>query len=88
MRAADEQEWIPSSVPMSNVYAAGDGTPIFSLALPRTYHRDGIVDFTRVDGVPGVLLANQLELEALQDGSYDFERWITTKVTLGPPKFE
>lgn len=77
---ADEVEEIPSAAPISNVYAAGQGSSLFSLALPRVFRRSNNVDFARVEGVPGALLANQLTEEALEDRAYQFERWITTKV--------
>lgn len=76
----DEEEWAASAAPISNVYAAGEGSALFSLSLPRVFQR-GVVDFSRVEGLPGVFLANQLAPEALEEQhAFEYLRWISTKV--------
>ena len=74
--------------PISNVYNQGWNTSLFSLSLPRNYRRSYMADFSRVEGLPGVLLANQLGKDVLasQPGRWglpDYDGSVQTKVSLG-----
>ena len=66
------------------MYADGEGSALFSLSLARAYRQNGLVDFSRVEGVPGIFLANQISLSALENYDYDYEKYISTKVLLAP----
>ena len=74
--------------PISNVYNQGWNTSLFTLSLPRNYRRGYKTDFSRVEGLPGVLLANQLGKDVLasQPGRWglpDYDGSVQTKVSLG-----
>ena len=69
--------------------AAGRQSPLYSSTLPRNFKRQGtlgaLTDFARVEGMPGVLLANQLEAGVLEQYAQsrrhpDYESYIQTKV--------
>ena len=47
----------------------GYDASMFSLSLARTYQTEHIADFGRVEGLPGVYLANQLMTGALDPSS-------------------
>ena len=82
--AADEEEFVSAAAPISNVYSDGEGSALFSLSLARAYRQNGLVDFSRVEGVPGIFLANQISVSALENYDYDYEKYISTKVLLHP----
>lgn len=66
----DEQEPAAAAAPVGNVYApgGGDAAGAFSLSLPRAYRAFQASDIARVEGLPGVWLANQLDEEAMVGG--------------------
>ena len=66
------------------MYADGEGSALFSLSLARAYRQNGLVDFERVEGMPGIFLANQISISALEDYDFDYEKYISTKVMLDP----
>lgn len=66
--------------------AAGYDASMFTLSLPRNYRNQMIADFARVEGLPGVYMANQLEASVFEDPSsipYDknFNDFLQTKVS-------
>lgn len=77
---AEEKETSESVAPMSNVYAAGEGHPIFSMSLPRAYNVDRLTDFRAIEGLPGIFLANQLDMKALESAYDRDSQWVSTKV--------
>ncbi len=48
---------------------AGYDASMFTLSLPRNYRNQQIADFARVEGLPGVYMANQLEASIFDDPS-------------------
>ena len=66
----DEQEPAAAAAPVGNVYAPGGGEAAgaFSLSLPRAYRAFQASDVARVEGLPGVWLANQLDADAMLGG--------------------
>lgn len=81
----DEQDQVTANAPISNVYSQGWNSSLFSLSLPRNFRRTYTADFSRVEGLPGVLLANQLSREVLDEppkiwGFPDYEGYVQTKV--------
>ena len=66
----DEQEPAAAAAPVGNVYApgGGDAAGAFSLSLPRAYRAFQASDVARVEGLPGVWLANQLDEDAMLGG--------------------
>lgn len=66
----DEREPAAAAAPVGNVYAPGDGDAAgaFSLSLPRAYRAFQASDVARVEGLPGVWLANQLDEDAMVGG--------------------
>jgi len=66
----DEQEPAAARAPVGNVYApgGGDAAGAFSLSLPRAYRAFQASDVARVEGLPGVWLANQLDADAMLGG--------------------
>ncbi|KAL6759447.1 hypothetical protein V8C86DRAFT_2572580 [Haematococcus lacustris] len=59
-------------IPAASVYSAGPHHALFSLSLTDVYHQSGGVstDFSKVDSLPGVYIANQM-LARPDDESYD-----------------
>lgn len=58
---------------------------MFTLSLPRNYRAQQIADFARVEGLPGIYMANQLDSTILEDPSakpYDknYNEYLQTKV--------
>ena len=58
---------------------------MFTLSLPRNYRNQQIADFARVEGLPGVYMANQLDASIFDDPSsvpYDknFNDYLQSKV--------
>ena len=83
----DEQDQVTAAAPISNVYSQGWNSSLFSLSLPRNFRRAYTADFARVEGLPGVLLANQLSRQVLDQpppawGQLDYESYVQTKVGL------
>lgn len=86
-----------SDSPVSDIYAPAYNASLYTLAVQNVYRRDYIVDFTRVDALPGVYLANAVDDEALGPQSRSGARaaeFLRTKITytggstweqLGPP---
>lgn len=82
----DELDPVTSRAPMSTVYASGYDASMFTLSLPRNYRNQQIADFARVEGLPGVYLANQLEASIFDDPSsvpYDknYNDYLQSKIT-------
>ncbi|KAL4860184.1 Vacuolar protein sorting/targeting protein 10 [Chlorella vulgaris] len=50
-----------SDSPTSDAYAPGYTTAFYTLSLRSVYRRDFITDFSRVEGVPGMYIANQVD---------------------------
>ena len=65
------------------VWAAGYNNTLYTLSMSRNFRRRFITDFGRVEGVPGVYMANQLSPKMLSDPSAlrsaDFEKFIQSK---------
>lgn len=70
---------------------AGRANPLYTSTLPRNFKRQSVegamTDFARVEGLPGVVLANQLEAGVLEQyaESYrhpNYEEYIQTKVCM------
>lgn len=63
---------------------AGYNNTLYSLSMPRNFRRRYITDFGRVEGVPGVYMANQLSPDIMADPtskkSIDYEKFIQSKV--------
>ncbi|MEW5296835.1 MAG: hypothetical protein WDW36_000087 [Sanguina aurantia] len=53
---------LAASIPASSVYTAGPHHALFSLSLTNVYHADFgfATDFSRIEGVPGVYISNQM----------------------------
>ena len=69
------------------VPCAGYDASMFTLSLPRNYQNQQIADFARVEGLPGVYMANQLEASIFDDPSsvpYDknYNDYLQTKVSV------
>ena len=66
---------------------AGFSTSLFTLSMTRNFRRSFITDFVRVEGLPGVYLANQLSKEVFEDPSMIrrqgkvYEDFVQTKVS-------
>ena len=62
---------------------AGYNNTLYTLSMLRNFRRRFITDFARVEGVPGVYLANQLSSKMVSDPaamrSADFEKFIQSK---------
>lgn len=66
---------------------AGYDASMFTLSLPRNYRNQQIADFARVEGLPGVYMANQLAATIFEDPSSrshdkNFNEFLQTKVRL------
>ena len=65
---------------------AGFNNTLYSLSMTMSFRRRYITDFGRIEGIPGVYMANQLSSKMLTDPSamrsLDFEKFIQTKVGL------
>ena len=68
---------------------AGRASPLYTLTLARNFKRmaagGALTDFARVEGLPGVMLANQLESGVLEQYAEayrhpDYEQFVQTKV--------
>ena len=63
---------------------AGYNNTLYSLSMTMNFRRRYITDFGRIEGIPGVYMANQLSSKMLTDPSamrsLDFEKFIQTKV--------
>ena len=61
----------------------GYNNTLYTLSMLRNFRRRFITDFARVEGVPGVYLANQLSNKMISDPSAmrsaDFEKFIQSK---------
>jgi len=87
----DEADPAAAAAPAGNVYSPGsgeEGSPIFTLALPRTYRTAAASDFARVEGLPGVFMANQIDGDAFSGGGGSgkpgrraFESYVRTRVS-------
>jgi sortilin len=87
----DEEDPAAAAAPAGNVYSPGSGetgAPIFTLALPRTYRTASASDFARVEGLPGVFMANQIDGDAFaggggagKPGRRAFESYVRTRVS-------
>ena len=57
---------------------------MYSLSMTMNFRRRYITDFGRIEGIPGVYMANQLSSKMFTDPSarrsLDFEKFIQTKV--------
>lgn len=87
----DEQDLVSAYAPIGNVYTQGFNTSLFTLSMPRNFRpmhsfsAYQVADFARVEGMHGVLMANQLAPEVLDQpasawGPPDYESYIQTKV--------
>ena len=47
--------------------SAGSDASMFTLSLPRAYQTERIADFARIEGLPGVYMANQLDSKVFDD---------------------
>jgi hypothetical protein len=67
---------------------AGYNNTLYTLSMSRNFRRRFITDFGRVEGVPGVYMANQLSPKMLNDPSalrsMDFEKFIQSKARTCP----
>ena len=63
----------------------GYDASMFSLSLARNYQTEHIADFGRVEGLPGVYLANQLMVEdpATKPRDRPWSDFLQTKVSRG-----
>ncbi|CAL5221253.1 g3408 [Coccomyxa viridis] len=81
----DEEDMIAKRAPMGNIYAPGYNNTLYSLSMTMNFRRRYITDFGRIEGIPGVYMANQLSSKMLTDPSamrgLDFEKFIQTKIT-------
>eukprot|EP00884_Botryococcus_braunii_P007264 jgi/Botrbrau1/16539/Bobra.0327s0006.1 len=81
----DEEDMVSARAPISNVYAPGYNSSLFTLSLPRNYRQHFVTDLARVEGLPGIFMANQLSGERLHDPAFvhdlDYDRYVQTKVT-------
>jgi hypothetical protein len=82
----DEEDEFSANAPIGNVYAPGYSTSLFTLSMTRNFRRSFITDFARVEGLPGVYLANQLSKEVFEDPSMIrrqgkvYEDFVQTKI--------
>lgn len=63
---------------------AGYNNTLYTLSMSANFRRRYITDFGRVEGVPGVYMANQLSLDLLHDsGNFhpvNYEKFLKSKV--------
>ena len=69
--------------------AGGGDLSLFSLTLDRAFKRGRHTDFVGVEGLPGIFIANQLNLNAFTEASMrwyaedtDYEKFLNTRVSL------
>ncbi|BDA42979.1 Vacuolar protein sorting/targeting protein 10 [Coccomyxa sp. Obi] len=81
----DEEDMIAAKAPIGNIYAPGYNNTLYTLSMSANFRRRYITDFGRVEGVPGVYMANQLSLDLLHDsGNFhpvNYEKFIKSKIT-------
>ena len=67
---AEPGSWGPSAdSPTSDAYAPAYNVSLHTLSLPDIYRRDYVTDFSRVEGLPGVFIANQVDPAGRRPGS-------------------
>lgn len=84
---ADELDDISARAPMSNIYSSGPKATIYTIGMRRNFQRGHINDFARVEGLPGMYLANQLDGKIFNDPSLmpsrsAYGEFVQTKLTL------
>eukprot|EP00887_Chlorella_sp_A99_P000674 scaffold5.g674.t1 len=86
-----------SDSPTSDAYAPAYNASFFTLSLPNVYRREYITDFSRVEALPGVFIANQVDEAVLSPASsrYQYAEFLQTRIStnggatwapLPPPK--
>mmetsp|Transcript_9550 Transcript_9550/g.24227 ORF Transcript_9550/g.24227 Transcript_9550/m.24227 type:complete len:902 (+) Transcript_9550:171-2876(+) len=76
----DEEEDIEAEAPVFNLYSSGfANATLFSLSLERVfsvdYYGTRLADWHRVEGIPGVYIANQLEVGAMTAQTMKQRNW-------------
>ena len=66
--------------------SAGYDASMLTLSLPRNYHNQQIADFARVEGLPGIYMANQLDASIFEGPSAkpfdkNYNEYLQTKVS-------
>lgn len=83
---AEPGSWGPlTDSPTSDAYAPAYAASLHTLSLPGVYRRDFVTDFTRVEGIPGAYVANQLDPTATAGGASRGKEasFLRTRLTLG-----
>lgn len=84
----DEESIAAANAPVSTVFSSGGQSSMFTVSLERVFRRGRSVDFTSIDGVPGMYISNHLGLQALTDAAFhygsdptDYEKYVQTRVS-------
>ena len=63
----DEEDEVARAAPIGNIYSSDKSGQLYSLSMRRALYLGGAVDFTNVEGIPGIYFANQVASGALGD---------------------
>jgi hypothetical protein len=83
----DETDEFQAKAPISVIYNPGPNSTIYSLGMRRNYRRGYVTDFARVEGLPGMYLANQLDGKIFRDPSLlpakgSYSQFVQTKISM------
>lgn len=70
-----------SDSPTSDSYAPAYNASFYTLSLRNVFRREFITDFSRVEAIPGMFIANQVD-EAAMGVSRDYTNFLQTRITL------